>query len=337
VSGSTIEALRRAQESRPPSRAFGGRTAEELAVWRRESLARLAEIYRLRRQPAAAPVRVAGSAARDGHREERLLLAAPDGVEMPAYLLVPPGPGPFPAVVFLHGHDASAEHVLGKADPDPGGHGAYHAYMRSLRWVEEAPRAGHLCLIPEQRGLGELAEPTGPGCQHLVLNALAFGTTLQGLRVADLVRWVDYLVGRPDAQPGRLAVGGVSLGGELAVLLAAFDERVDAAIPAGHVRLLREELHGSAFCSCGYAPGLFAEFDLPEIAGLIAPRPLLVQSGDRDPLYPRSSAEAGIARLREIYAAAGGSVDASFFPGGHEFDGPGALRWLERLWQTKPS
>jgi hypothetical protein len=75
---------------------------------------------------------------------------------------------------------------------------------------------------------------------------------------------------------------------------------------------------------------------VPEIAGLIAPRPLLVQSGDRDPLYARSSAEAGIARLGEIYAAAGGRVDTSFFPGLHEFDGPGALRWLERLWQTHP-
>ena len=152
------------------------------------------------------------------------------------------------------------------------------------------------------------------------------------MRVADLVRWVDYLVARPDLRPDRLAAVGVSLGGELAVLLAALDERVGAVIPAGFVRTILDELHGSAFCACMYQPDLFAEFDLPEIAGLVAPRPLLVQSGDRDPLYPRANAEAGVARLREIYAAAGGRLETSFFPGLHELDGPGAIAWLRRVW-----
>jgi len=134
---STLEALRRRLPD-PPTRAFKG---GDFASWRRESLARLAEIYRLERAPAAGPVRAVESVERDGYREEKLLLTAPDGVEMPAYLLLPPGPGPFPAIVFLHGHDASIEQVLGKAEPAPEGHAAYYAYMSSLRWVDEIGRA----------------------------------------------------------------------------------------------------------------------------------------------------------------------------------------------------
>ncbi|HEY3186718.1 MAG TPA: alpha/beta hydrolase family protein, partial [Solirubrobacteraceae bacterium] len=330
---STVEALRRGYDGRPPRRAFVGRSGEEFAAWRRGGVERLRRIYRLRREPAGQARRVA-STQRDGYREDRLVLRAPDGVELPAYLLVPAGrqDGPFPALVFLHGHGASAEHVLGRAAPDSGASEDALAYLRSLRWVEAAPRAGYLCLIPEHRGFGALAEET-QGCQHAFLNALALGRTLQGMRVADLVRWVDHLGARPDVRSDRIAVGGISLGGELAVLLALFDQRVAAAISAGFVRAWRDQIAADSFCACSYAPGLLASFDVPELAGLIAPRPLLVQSGDRDPLYPRACAEAGIARAGAIYAAAGGRLDVSWFPGRHEFDGPGAMAWLQELWR----
>jgi len=330
---STVEALRRGYDGRSPRRAFAGGTGGEFAAWRRGAVARLRRIYRLRRQPTAGSARLVGSTQRDGYREDRLVLRAADGVELPAYLLVPTGSasGPFPAVVFLHGHGASAEHVLGRTEPDPGASEDTLAYLRSLRWVELAPRAGYLCLIPELRGFGALAEEK-PGCQHAFLNALALGRTLQGMRVADLVRWLDRLAARPDVRPERIAVGGISLGGELSVLLGLFDERVGATISAGFVRDWRDQIAAASFCPCSYAPGLLADFDAPELAGLIAPRPLLVQSGDRDPLYPRACAEAGIARAGATYAAAGGRLDVSFFPGRHEFDGPGALAWLRELW-----
>ena len=331
---STVEALRRSYDGRPPSHAFVGRTAELFAAWRRGGVERLRRIYRLRREPAVGPARCVGSTQHDGYREERLVLRAPDGVELPAYLLVPVGrqDGPFPALVFLHGHGATAEHVLGRAEPDAGASEDALAYLRSLQWVEAAPRAGYLCLIPEHRGFGALAEPKG-GCQHAYLNALALGRTLQGMRLADLIRWVDHLAARPDVRSDRIAVGGVSLGGELSVLLALFDRRIAAAISAGFVRAWRDQIAAESFCGCAYAPGLLAAFDVPELAGLIAPRPLLVQTGDREPLYPRALAEAGIERARAIYAAAGGRLDASVFPGRHEFDGPGALAWLQGLWR----
>jgi len=327
---STVEALRRASHDRPPVRAFAGTSREDFRRWRRASIARLQRIYRLQREAIPRLVRVVRSAQRDGYRCDYLTWTAPDGVEVPAYLLVPSGSGPFPAFVFLHGHGATIEQVLGFADPEPGTSDGNLAYLRSLRWVESAPQAGYVCLVPEHRGFGALSEAQ-PGCQHAFLNALAFGRTLQGMRVADVIRWIDFLRTRDDVERDRIAVGGISLGGELAVLVSAFDTRVSATVTAGFVRILRDQLHQSAFCPCSYAPDLFDEFDLPEIAGLIAPRPLLVQSGDHDGLYPRECAEEGIRRVREIYAIAGARADYSFFPGLHEFDGAGALDWLNTV------
>ncbi|MNP49729.1 hypothetical protein D3C76_1439360 [compost metagenome] len=69
---------------------------------------------------------------------------------------------------------------------------------------------------------------------------------------------------------------------------------------------------------------------MPDLLGLIAPRGLFLESGVADPLFGPEGARQALARLQEIYRAAGhaGQVGADFFPGGHEIHGGPAFAWL---------
>jgi hypothetical protein len=134
--------------------------------------------------------------------------------------------------------------------------------------------------------------------------------------VWDMMRLIDYLQTRPDVDPHRIGMMGISKGGIETWLTAAADTRVSVAIPCISVQsfewgLTHDGWHGristvqkgfnsvaktegitkpdSAFVQKFYdhlLPGIYTRFDGPQMLPLIAPRPLLVISGDKDPMNP---------------------------------------------------
>jgi hypothetical protein len=66
---------------------------------------------------------------------------------------------------------------------------------------------------------------------------------------------------------------------------------------------------------------------------LIAPRPLLIESGDQDDLFPATAAAEEVAKLRTVYGALGAGDDQlvhDIFPAGHQWHGEQAYPFLER-------
>lgn len=134
--------------------------------------------------------------------------------------------------------------------------------------------------------------------------------------VWDVMRLVDYLETRPDVDPARIGLMGISKGGMETYLAAAVDRRIAVAVPVIGVQSFRWGLDhdawqsrvgtfqgaidaaardagagrvDTAFVRKFYdrvAPGIYAEFDGPSMLPLIAPRPLLVISGDSDSRTP---------------------------------------------------
>ena len=98
---------------------------------------------------------------------------------------------------------------------------------------------------------------------------------------------IGYIAARPAVDTRRIAVLGISLGGYLAVALAATDPRLRAAI----------ELSG------GMPPGF---------EGHLSPAtpPLLVLHGEKDTIVPVSEAH----RLIQLLAAAGAPQESEIFP-----------------------
>jgi len=146
-------------------------------------------------------------------------------------------------------------------------------------------------VLPDRRS-GDLRERYAPSVA--LHRATSTGTGL-GRAVADLERAVDTLLSLPWVR--KVAVFGHSLGGKLALLLAALDVRVCAGVA---------HEPGLGFAHSNWADPWYldgrvpSDRDMDDVLGLVAPRPfLLVGGGDSDGEHNRDLVESA----RRHYAA----------------------------------
>ncbi|HVO44266.1 MAG TPA: hypothetical protein VMT34_16680, partial [Aggregatilineales bacterium] len=94
----------------------------------------------------------------------------------------------------------------------------------------------------------------------------------------------------------------------------------------------RDSIMSIDHCACNYVPGILQYAEMADIAGLIAPRPLLVESGGHDPIFPTAATRRALDQLRPIYRCFGAEdrLDADFFEGAHQWSGRKAYDWLKR-------
>lgn len=156
-------------------------------------------------------------------------------------------------------------------------------------------RMGYVVACPEARGWGPRRDARGQGdAEELYLRgtclvqahmAEPLGLSVAGLMTWDLMRLVDYLESRGDLDTDDLGCLGFSGGGLQTLFLAAVDPRVSKAFISGYLYGYADALlHLNGNCACNYTPGLWRLFDMGDIAALIAPRPLVVQSCEQDHL-----------------------------------------------------
>ncbi len=277
----TVQSLNRAAaEEIFPNRRAVGLDAEGLRRLVRSRL-RMAET---RDVPT---VRTVGELSRDGYRIERMALHTAPGITVPALVFVPAGgPARKPAVLYVPG--------AGKgADAAPGGD------------VEALARSGHVVLAPDPSGMGE-SRPTSagggydPGWQ-LLQRALLVGRTLVGIQVEDLLGAYDVLESRGDVDPDRISVLGKGHGGLVALVLAALQPKVEKVAVEGmvlsYMEIARARYHEDL--TAAIVPGVLRDFDLPDLAAALAPRPLWIV----DPRTP-TGALVPTDRARTEYAPA---------------------------------
>ena len=85
-------------------------------------------------------------------------------------------------------------------------------------------------------------------------------------------------------------------------------------------------------CGIQHLPQMYSYGDVADIAGLIAPRPLLVESGIYDDCFPIEATLQAHEHLRRIYRAAGAEdrLHIDVFSGAHQFHGPSAREFFDR-------
>jgi dienelactone hydrolase len=159
---------------------------------------------------------------------------------------------------------------------------------------------------------------------------MQIGRNLLGMRVWDLMAAVDYLQQRPDVDSNRIVATGNSGGGTATLFLAAMDTRIAAAIPSCYFCTWAASIQAVPHCACNFVPGLSNMIEMYDLAGLVAPRPMLIVAGREDPIFPIEGVEEAYSRLREIYTAAGCPDRLELFvgDGGHRYYATRVWPWL---------
>jgi dienelactone hydrolase len=278
-----------------------------------------------------------GSEQASGFRRHLLRIQGRDGAVIPAYWLVPDGlRAPATVVLALHGH-GPGKAVCAGASQDP--------QRNELQTVGErdfgarAAQQGMLVLAPDLRGFGEMTLPeamhTGrpSTCVEMSMRAIAAGQSLVGMRVRDIMSCVDWVAAQADVDANRIVVTGQSGGGTYSVWAAAMDPRIAAAAPCCSFCTFEHAMMSIRHCPCNYLPGVLDLCEFYDVAGLIAPRPMLVVAGAMDPIFPLEGVRIAFERLREIYRAASAQDRLQLYigPEGHRYYAEPLGPWVAGL------
>ena len=151
---------------------------------------------------AALPVRVTEAFAQPhhGYTVHEISYPSPMGGEVPAYLTVPDGPGPFAGILLMHGSSGSRDTMLPLA--------------------EDLVHTGAVVLT--------VSAPAAriPGRDWITFTSLDRDEQIQ--LMVDLRRGVDLLIQHDKVDPSRLGYIGYSYGAAMGGLLAGIEPRIKA-------------------------------------------------------------------------------------------------------------
>jgi dienelactone hydrolase len=298
---------------------------------------------------------------------ERIVFSTSPQFRVPAYVLVPKGARlPAPAIVDLHSHGGmflfGKEKVIDLGQNHPTMVGYHQRNYDGRPTATALVRRGYVVVSIDALMFGERRiqldadlpigwdrsriSPEQIQQLNQVCRAkestIVKGLTLAGLTWPGIVLWddmrtVDYLLTRHDVDPKRIGCLGISMGGYRAAYLAGLDERIAAACVVGFMSSVRPMIrsHLDTHSFVHFLPGLHQWLDLPDVASLMAPKPLLVQQCRQDGLFPLSGMQESVEKIDAVYrrASAAERFSGRFYDVPHRFTlamQDDAFNWLDR-------
>ena len=214
----------------------------------------------------------------------------------------------------LHGHLTPKEEVVGIKNSRFG-------VNYGLKLVE----AGYCVLAPDI----PFAQNMGFE-DHLSLNLIMTGKNLMGLRIAYLEALLKYFCSLPFVDSKRLGCIGWSMGGGLTLYLSAIDQRVKVVAISGYFGTYRGIFMKQRHSTDNYIPGILTFGEMPDVACLIAPRPLWVEGSKKDISFPLESFMEGLERLKSCYEGNNEYFAYHIIQGGHRFQGEDIVEWFTK-------
>jgi dienelactone hydrolase len=321
---------------------FTATSQSDAQIWQEACRRALAEIVGFLDTPQVDPnPQLVEEVDRDDFVRRKIVISTAPNVRVPLYLLVPKEAAqPRPVVIAYAGHGYGAKDIVGLWEDGTeryGGEGYHKDFAIGLC------RRGFVVAAPEISCFGERrndysglntvmgqGEPTT--CHNVATYAFMLGGSATGMRVRDGIRLIDYLQTIPEADTDRLGVMGISGGGMATFFHAALDERIRASVVSGYFSRFRDSILAMNHCTCNFIPGLLTIGEIDDLVGLIMPRPMLVEAGTYDPIFPIESVRRNVERTREICALLGGDpqsdVELDEFEGRHRISGERAYDFL---------
>jgi len=237
-----------------------------------------------------------------------------------------------PAILCWHGHSAHGKDlVMGNAGSDEV---KQNIQRRNYDYGHQLALKGFVTYAIDWIGFGERNDATKPHflstakgrdwCNLYYLHATMLGMTSLSINLAHGRAATDFIATLPEIDAKRLGVMGLSGGGTMALWCGLTDDRYKAVEIICYSDLwARFGIRDINYCGMQVAPGLYDLVDLPDLQGLLAPTPLLVDIGSYDKCFHVDNALACYRQVENIYTAADAQNQLSLdlFPGDHAWGG----------------
>lgn len=295
---------------------FRGKTSEEFRTWQMRSRETLRNLLGLEKMDDCALEPVIDEVVfQDAILRYHILLRTEPDITLSVYLLVPASAGAdTPVFLCPPGHNGAGKYTVAGVRGARAIEESIEKYNYDFGW--QLARLGYVAFCPDARGFGErreILEDTRElplamkgDCYWLAHMGEPIGIPVLGMLSWDLMRCVDFLQeytitkdgklrhltdgAHTDLEatrwnPERIIAFGFSGGAMQSLYLSALDERIHASFLSGYMYGFRDSLlQMNRNCSCNYVPHLMEHFDMGDIASLIAPRRLMIQSCREDRL-----------------------------------------------------
>lgn len=322
----------------PLSMRFQGDSLADARAWQARFRAKLAELLGPHQPPQAWRTTVEAESDQGDHVRRSLLLEADGHPTLPIHLLIPEAAtkGPLPAVLALHGHGPFGYDAVAGIDDSPERKADIAHY--NFDFGRQLARRGYVvatpCFQPFGRRLDSKEAYGGDdACAVSFVRLQLLGRVLLAENLRDALWGFELLRSQAEVDPERIGCVGLSYGGRMAMMTAAMESRIRVAVPSGALNVMQERAMLRYSCGAQVIPGLLQYGDVPEIAGLIAPRPALWEVGLRDGLMVKEWIKPAWARIRNVYRAydAEDHLQRDEFDGAHRWNGVKAYPMLDKV------
>lgn len=330
--------------------AWGNSDIKDFSEWKDTARKKVLECMMT---PPPAPksydMTVIGEERRDGYTARKIEFNLSDFYRVRAYVLVPDGKGPFPAVNLLHDHGAhlyiGKEKMIRPFDDDS------LVIADADKWVADLyegqflgdylARHGYVVFSTDAPMWGERGRKEGVDRNKYDIiagNMMMYGRDLSAFMTYDDIASTDFLATLPEVDPSRIACAGCSMGAYRAWMLAALSDKIAASaavcwMVTTDVQMTwkygRKENGGFANC----IPALRQYLDYPHIASLACPKPALFINGTQDKLFKVPGVEKAFKIMHDVWDSqnAGQNLETELWPIPHSCGVKAQQRVLEFL------
>jgi dienelactone hydrolase len=258
---------------------------------------------------------------RDGYKARKLSIRLSRYYSVPAYMLIPDGRGPFPAVNVLHDHGAHL--FIGKEkvvrplacedstvikDADEWLAGYEGQYLGDY-----LAQQGYVVLATDAPMWGERGQQEGPRRDRYDMiagNMMMYGIDLSAYMTYDDIAATEWLAQQPEVDAARIGCAGWSMGAYRAWMLAALSDRIKASASICWMVTTDEQLsfkykrtENGGFANC--LPGLRRWLDYPHIASIACPKAMLFINGSQDKLFPVAGVQKAFHIMHDTWQSQG--------------------------------
>lgn len=305
--------------------AWGKAEEKDFAKWKAQARHVLAEcMQNLQPAPKAYAMEVTDREQRDGYEARKIRFNLFEWSRVPAYLLVPEGKGPFPAIVLLHDH--GAHFSIGKEKMVRPFHVAPEVMEDADQWASQCydgqyvgdylARHGYVVLAVDALFWGERGRKEGTSYdaqQALASNFLQMGASWGAFINVDDMRSAEFLASLPFVDKERVGSLGFSMGAYRSWMLAALTDVVRASASicwmntTEHLMTLTNNQNKGGSAYAMLIPALRRYLDYPHVASIACPKPTLFFNGTRDKLFPIEGVRDAYREMEAVWKSQGAS------------------------------